>query len=172
MFQKVYDNLGTDGRFVAYTTNPAFNLSHSNFTKYGFTIKNEILQEDRYEFHAEFVTDPPTPVTAYRWNQPTYEWATQGSRIPGVRLASFRTVSGRLGAIRERLLAGLVRQLLVHRARVQKVIPWSTPLLITFTADDTTDAHGTASAPGSYDRLLNWPDIRFAYPAHQMRNWS
>ena len=41
MFRKVYDNLGTDGRLVAYTTNPAFNLSRSNFTKYGFTIKNE-----------------------------------------------------------------------------------------------------------------------------------
>ena len=108
IFQKVYDNLGTDGRFVAYTTNPAFNLSHSNFTKYGFTIKNEILQEDRYEFHAEFMTDPPTPVTAYRWNQPTYEWATQGSRVSGLRLECVRTVSGRLGAAREKLLAGLV----------------------------------------------------------------
>ena len=75
MFQKVYDNLGTEGRFVAYAANPAFTLSHSNFTKYGFTIKSEILDGDRYEFHAEFMTDPPTPVSAYRWNQPTYEWA-------------------------------------------------------------------------------------------------
>ena len=75
MFQKVYDNLRIDGRFVAYTTNPAFNLNQSNFTKYGFTIKYEIPQEDRHEFHAEFVTDPPTPLIAYRWDQPTYEWA-------------------------------------------------------------------------------------------------
>ena len=75
MFRKVYDNLVMDGRFVAYTANPAFNLSQSNFTKYGFTIKNEILEEDRYAFQAEFMTNPPTPVSAYRWNQPTYEWA-------------------------------------------------------------------------------------------------
>ena len=75
MFRNAQENLIDGGRLVAYTNNPAFNLSRSNFAKYGFRIKDEILQEDRYEFNAEFMTDPPTPVTAYRWNQPTYEWA-------------------------------------------------------------------------------------------------
>ena len=75
MFQKIYDNLATGGRLVAYTTNPGFNLCQSNFTKYGFTIKNEILEEDRYTFEGEFMTDPPTPVRAYRWNLAPIEWA-------------------------------------------------------------------------------------------------
>ena len=75
MFHRVYANLASDGRFVAFTANPAFDLNRANSTKYGFTIKNQRLQGDRYQFDAEFMTEPPTPVSAYRWKQAAYEWA-------------------------------------------------------------------------------------------------
>ena len=75
MFQRVYANLVSGGRFVAFTANPAFDINRSNSTKYGFTIKTQRLQGDRYEFDAEFATNPPTPVSAYRWKQASYEWA-------------------------------------------------------------------------------------------------
>ena len=75
MFQHAYDNLAQDGRLVAYTVNPAFDLRNSNFTKYGVTVTSETMEEDRYVLKGLFVVDPSTPVTVYRWSQPVYEWA-------------------------------------------------------------------------------------------------
>ena len=75
MFQHAYDNLVKDGRLVAYTVNPEFRLSKSNVTKYGITITNESLVEDRHIIEGVFVVDPSTPVTVYQWNQAMYEWA-------------------------------------------------------------------------------------------------
>ena len=75
MFRSAYNNLVEGGRFVAYTINPAFSLSKPNGTKYGFTVLREAPEEDRYAVDAELVTDPPTPLSYYRWSQATYEWA-------------------------------------------------------------------------------------------------
>jgi toxoflavin synthase len=77
MFQGVYDNLGADGRFIAYTDNPEFTLRRSNCTQYGVTILHQEPEEDRYACEAEFLTDPPFRVRWYQWNQATYEWALQ-----------------------------------------------------------------------------------------------
>jgi ubiquinone/menaquinone biosynthesis C-methylase UbiE len=74
MFRSVYDNLVAGGRFVTYTVNPEFTLSKPNLTKYGFTVLREEPEEDRYVCEAEFVTDPPTRFSYYRWSRATYEW--------------------------------------------------------------------------------------------------
>ena len=75
MFQAAYRNLVKNGRFVAYTVNPTFRLSKSNVTKYGITITNDSLVEDRHIIEGFFVVDPSTPVNTYQWSQATYEWA-------------------------------------------------------------------------------------------------
>jgi SAM-dependent methyltransferase len=77
MFRSAYDNLADGGRFVAYTVNPEFTLGKPNCTKYGVTVLREMLEGDRYACDAEFVTDPPTPVSWFRWSQATYEWAVK-----------------------------------------------------------------------------------------------
>jgi toxoflavin synthase len=77
MFRSAYDNLVEGGRFVAYTVNPEFTLNKPNCTKYGVTVLRETPEEDRYVCESEFVTDPPTPVSWFRWNQATYEWAVK-----------------------------------------------------------------------------------------------
>ncbi len=75
MFRSAYDNLVEGGRFVAYTVNPSFTLGKPNCTKYGVTVLRETPEEDRYAQDAEFITDPPTPFSYYRWSQATYELA-------------------------------------------------------------------------------------------------
>ena len=75
MFRSAYDNLVEDGRFVAYTMDPAFTLSKPNSTKYGVTILRQAPEEDRYVCDAEFVTVPPTPFRYWQWSQAAYEWA-------------------------------------------------------------------------------------------------
>ncbi|HSF29050.1 MAG TPA: class I SAM-dependent methyltransferase [Candidatus Tectomicrobia bacterium] len=77
MFRSAYDNLVEGGRFVAYTVNPEFTLSKPNSTKYGVTVLRETPEGDRYACDAEFVTDPPTPVSWFRWSQATYERAVK-----------------------------------------------------------------------------------------------
>jgi SAM-dependent methyltransferase len=75
MFRSAYDNLVVDGRFIAYTINPAFTLSKPNCTKYGITILRQAPEEDRYVCDAEFITDPPTPLRYFQWSQAMYELA-------------------------------------------------------------------------------------------------
>jgi SAM-dependent methyltransferase len=77
MLRSVYDNLVADGRFVAYTVNPAFTLRKPNSTKYGVTMLRQTPAEDRYMCDFEFVTDPPTPYQHPQWSQGTHEWAIQ-----------------------------------------------------------------------------------------------
>jgi ubiquinone/menaquinone biosynthesis C-methylase UbiE len=77
MFRSAYNNLVMGGRFIAYGINPAFTLSKPNCTKYGFTVLRQTPQEDRYVCDGEFVTDPPTPLQYFQWNQATYEWASK-----------------------------------------------------------------------------------------------
>ena len=75
MFRRVYANLVAGGRFIAYTDNPAFTFSKPNCTQYGVTILRLEPEADRYACEAEFVTNPPTLFSYYRWSQATYEWA-------------------------------------------------------------------------------------------------
>jgi toxoflavin synthase len=77
MLRSAYDNLVVGGRFIAYTMDPAFTLSKSNGTKYGFTVLHQTAEEDRCICDAEFVTEPPTPVRYSQWSQATYERAIQ-----------------------------------------------------------------------------------------------
>lgn len=79
MCQNIYKNLARDGRFVAFLPNPAFTLSKANCTPYGITVLREEPEADRYACEAAFLTDPPTAVNYYRWNQATYEWAIRES---------------------------------------------------------------------------------------------
>jgi SAM-dependent methyltransferase len=79
MFRSIYANLGTGGRFIACTNNPAFTLSKPNFTKYGITILRLDPEEDRYACEAEFVADPPFRARWYQWGQATCEWALQAA---------------------------------------------------------------------------------------------
>jgi SAM-dependent methyltransferase len=82
MCRSAYDNLVPGGRFVAYTVNPNFTLSKPNSTKYGVTILRETIEANRYACDAEFVTNPPTPFSYYRWSQATYERAIKEAGFP------------------------------------------------------------------------------------------
>jgi hypothetical protein len=46
-------------------------------TKYGINITGETFEQGRYILEGEFLTDPPMPVTVYRWSQSVYEWAVK-----------------------------------------------------------------------------------------------
>jgi SAM-dependent methyltransferase len=83
MLRSAYDNLVEGGRFVAYTVNLEFTLSKPNCTKYGITVLRETPEEDRFACEVEFVSDPPTPVSWFRWSQATYEWALQEAGFRG-----------------------------------------------------------------------------------------
>ena len=75
MFQQAYDNLELGGRLVAYTVNPAFKLSGSNFAKYGVQVTSEAPEDDHHVLQGVFVVNPSAPVTVYRWSASTYEAA-------------------------------------------------------------------------------------------------
>jgi SAM-dependent methyltransferase len=81
MFRSAYDNLVAGGRFIASTVNPDCTLSKPNSTKYGVTVLRETLEEDRYACEAEFITDPPTLFSYYRWSQAIYEWVIKEARF-------------------------------------------------------------------------------------------
>jgi 2-polyprenyl-3-methyl-5-hydroxy-6-metoxy-1,4-benzoquinol methylase len=72
-----YDNLVDGGRLVSYTINPEFNFNKTVMAKYGINIKGETLEDGRYVIEGEYLTDPPMPVTVYRWNRSIYEWAVK-----------------------------------------------------------------------------------------------
>ena len=75
MFVGMKKNLKSGGRLVAYTVNPAFDMHKANFTKYGITVFSETEIDGGFLANGEFVTDPPTPIQAYRWRANVYEWA-------------------------------------------------------------------------------------------------
>jgi toxoflavin synthase len=81
MCRSAYDNLVAGGRFIAYTANPAFTLSKPHSAQYGISVLREEPEEDRYACEAEFVTDPPTRFSYYRWSRATYEWAIKAARF-------------------------------------------------------------------------------------------
>jgi toxoflavin synthase len=77
MFRSIYANLVPEGRFVAYTNNPAFTLEKPNCTKYGFRVVRLEPGQDWYACEAEFSADPPFRVRWFQWHQAPYEWALQ-----------------------------------------------------------------------------------------------
>lgn len=64
MCRSAYDHLVPGGRFVAYTVNPAYTFSKPNGAKYGSYFRRLTPEEDRYVCDGEFVTEPPTSISA------------------------------------------------------------------------------------------------------------
>ena len=75
MFLGMRKNLKPDCPLIAYTVNPDFDLHRNSFTKYGITVFSEERIDGGYKAKGEFVTDPPTPIEAFRWDAGVYEWA-------------------------------------------------------------------------------------------------
>jgi toxoflavin synthase len=75
MFAAVASNLRPGGRLVAYTVSPDFRLAKGNFTPYGVHVLDEVAVGDAVRSHAQFVTDPPSDFTFYRWGEEAYREA-------------------------------------------------------------------------------------------------
>lgn len=75
MFAVVAKNLKPGGRLIAYTVDPGFQLAQGNFTKYGVHVLNEQPHKGGFRCDAEFVTQPPSAFTFYRWSREAYETA-------------------------------------------------------------------------------------------------
>ncbi|QBF27328.1 class I SAM-dependent methyltransferase [Pseudomonas tructae] len=79
MFSTVAQNLKPGGQLVAYTANPAFDLSKGNFTRYGISVLNENVVNGGYRCKAQFMSTPPADFTYYRWRQDVYEDAIKAA---------------------------------------------------------------------------------------------
>lgn len=75
MFKAVARNLKPSGKLVAYTVDPNFQLSKGNFATYGVNVLSEEPWDQGYRHRAEFVTNPPSLFTFYRWSRADYEQA-------------------------------------------------------------------------------------------------
>ncbi|MDO7910068.1 class I SAM-dependent methyltransferase [Pseudomonas monteilii] len=75
MLGKIHDQLKPGGALVAYTSNPAFDLQVSNFTRYGLTILAEYPVPGGRRCAAEFVASPPVPFEFFRLDRAVYERA-------------------------------------------------------------------------------------------------
>lgn len=75
MFACVARNLKPGGTLVAYTVEPDFELGLGNFDVYGVNVLTEEAWGAGYRHQAEFVTQPPSPFTFYRWGRADYERA-------------------------------------------------------------------------------------------------
>ena len=75
MFKAVANNLKPSGRLVAYTVEPDFQLAKGNFTNYGVNVLTEESWHEGFRHQAEFVTNPPSPFTFFRWSHQDYETA-------------------------------------------------------------------------------------------------
>ncbi|MGN4073031.1 class I SAM-dependent methyltransferase [Burkholderia gladioli] len=75
MFKVVRASLKPDGKLVAYTVDPDFSLAKGNFAKYGVNVLNERPWGPGHRHDAEFVTEPPSPFSFYRWSRADYESA-------------------------------------------------------------------------------------------------
>lgn len=84
MFQAVAANLRPEGKLIAYTVNPDYKLERGNFTPYGVTVLNEQAHHSGFRCDAQFVTNPPSPFTFFRWGRDVYERA--------IRKAGFKTI--------------------------------------------------------------------------------
>ncbi|WP_245219497.1 class I SAM-dependent DNA methyltransferase [Pseudomonas parafulva] len=85
MFKCVAANLSTGGTLVAYTVEPDFELGLGNFTSYGVNVRTEEPWGPGYRHQAEFVTQPPSPFTFYRWGRADYERAAKNAGFSSLR---------------------------------------------------------------------------------------
>ncbi|HTR08763.1 MAG TPA: class I SAM-dependent methyltransferase [Paraburkholderia sp.] len=75
MFRAAAANLKPDGKLVAYTVDPDFSLKKGNFERYGVNVRNETPWRGGFRHDAQFVTQPPSAFTFYRWSRAEYERA-------------------------------------------------------------------------------------------------
>jgi 2-polyprenyl-3-methyl-5-hydroxy-6-metoxy-1,4-benzoquinol methylase len=75
MFKAVASNLKRDGRVVAYTVEPDYQLAKGDFAQYGVHVIDEVPHFSGYRHNAEFVTNPPSAFAFYRWSRRVYESA-------------------------------------------------------------------------------------------------
>lgn len=75
MFRAAAANLKPDGKLVAYTVDPDFSLEKGNFERYGVDVRNETPWRGGFRHDAQFVTQPPSAFTFYRWSRAEYERA-------------------------------------------------------------------------------------------------
>ncbi|MBY6345485.1 class I SAM-dependent methyltransferase [Providencia rettgeri] len=75
MFQAVADNLKPDGRLVAYTVNPDFQLGKEDVAKYGLKVLTEEPYQEGFRHTAHFNVGPPIQFTYHRWGKQHYEAA-------------------------------------------------------------------------------------------------
>jgi toxoflavin synthase len=73
MCRSAHTNLEEGGRFIAVTIDPKFDLSRSNWAKYGFEVLSERYENGRHVCQARFLTEPPAPIEYFRWPAATYE---------------------------------------------------------------------------------------------------
>lgn len=74
MFKAVSKNLKPNGKLIAYTVEPDFNLQQGNFSDYGVHILGEEPFQEGHRMQAEFASSS-TPFTFYRWQRKDYEQA-------------------------------------------------------------------------------------------------
>ena len=75
MLVSVRNNLEEKGRFVAFTTNPDFQMSRSNLTKYGVTVTKQEPISQGYYCEIEFHTSSPFTISCFGWNRSVYQEA-------------------------------------------------------------------------------------------------
>lgn len=73
MCQGAFSNLKENGRFIAMTVNPAFDVRRSNWAEYGLEVRSERFEEGRYVCQARFMTEPPADFEYFRWSASVYE---------------------------------------------------------------------------------------------------
>ncbi|MBD2796206.1 class I SAM-dependent methyltransferase [Xenorhabdus sp. 18] len=77
MFQVIADHLKPDGKLVSYTTSPDFQLKMGNYDAYGINILSEESWKGGIRYQVEFLSEPPSAVTFYRWKREHYERAIE-----------------------------------------------------------------------------------------------
>lgn len=85
MFQSAADNLKPEGKLIAYTANPAFDLAQGNFTEYGIRVLEEQPIEGGYRCKGQFMSTPPADFTYYRWQKEVYEQAAHDAGLANIR---------------------------------------------------------------------------------------
>lgn len=85
MCRGAYNNLANGGRFLAFTANPDFDVTVSDFSRYGVRALRGRPDGDRYICRLEFLTDPPRPFQYYQWSRAAYEWALHTAGFSTVR---------------------------------------------------------------------------------------
>lgn len=83
MFAVVARNLKPGGKLIAYTVEPDYQLAAGNFTAYGVHVLNEQPHHGGFRCDAQFVTEPPSAFTFYRWSREDYTRAISKAGFSG-----------------------------------------------------------------------------------------